>query len=850
VSDRVPSERKLRGRMRWYDCLVSVPAVAVLLVYLGQMLELEPAEWRSFWGVLAVFGVLAGLALEGTRVRMHAPVFRYLARRGGEDVSGSELRSAFAAAVAAPRIAHRRLLGVWLAAVVWLAISMSLLGSNGWIAGNRAAALLVVGLAGGLVTSTVIYFLVKAALHDVTGELAGRISDPVERAALVQPLALGTKIQLAVSGTGVALLVFTLTLGDQLARRSHDERASAWQERVVQALATQVAAGQSLEVASSELLPVRRLLPQPTRFELLSRGDSDPGASRLLGRTAGRESGTARDRDAGELISWARVDAGRVVVARTSRSQVHAALSGARPLEVVAFALAAALLSLVALLFSRDLGRGLSALAAEAERMAGGDLRRGAAVESEDELGDLGRAFERMGGALRATVGRVAEAADRVESAASGIARVSGGISAASADQVRRIQQANELMLRMNGQVNEISSSAQALNVSVEESSSSILELGAAGDELNDTASVLSTKVDEVSSSIEQMVRSVKQVSSTSLELSDAASDTASSMEEMASSMRAVDVTAEATAELSGAVVEAAEGGQAKVSQTIDGMQAIREATDAAEGVIRGLGDRAKEIGAILDVIDDVADETNLLALNAAIIAAQAGEHGRAFSVVAEEIKELADRVLVSTKEIGGLIGAVQDESSNAIHAIEEGSRSVATGVDRSAEAGTSLEEITRNARESGSRIGQIVSAVREQTSAAAHVAELMERVRNGVEQIGAAGAEQDRGNEVVFRSSVTMSEVAQQVRRTTEEQSRGFARIRESVEGVREAVEDINGSLQQQSSACSQVAEFLEQVYERTQSNEESARRMGDSMQGLVREAEALREDVAKFQI
>jgi methyl-accepting chemotaxis protein len=311
-----------------------------------------------------------------------------------------------------------------------------------------------------------------------------------------------------------------------------------------------------------------------------------------------------------------------------------------------------------------------------------------------------------------------------------------------------------------------------------------------------------------------------------------------------------VDTTAEMNAKLSREVVNSAESGQGKVSQTIEGMQAISEATDSAEAVIRGLGARTEEIGAILDVIDDVADETNLLALNAAIIAAQAGEHGRAFSVVADEIKELADRVLVSTKEIGGLIRSVQGEAGNAIGAIEEGSRMVASGVERSADAGLSLEEITRSSRESGRHIAEIVSAVREQTKAASHVVGLMDRVRDGVDQIVAAGSEQDRGNEVVYRSSVTMSEAAQQVRRTTEEQSRGFGRIRESVEGVREAVEQINGSLQEQSAACAQVAQFLEQVFEQTHGNEESAQSMGNAMRGLLSQAEALREDVAKFRI
>jgi methyl-accepting chemotaxis protein len=321
-------------------------------------------------------------------------------------------------------------------------------------------------------------------------------------------------------------------------------------------------------------------------------------------------------------------------------------------------------------------------------------------------------------------------------------------------------------------------------------------------------------------------------------------------MEEMASAMRAVDNTAEATANISNDVVSLAERGQQRVSQTMSGMEAIRDATDAAEKVIRGLGARTKEIGGILDVIDDVADETNLLALNAAIISAQAGEHGRAFSVVADEIKELADRVLASTKEIGSLIRNVQDESEAAVGAIEAGTQSVAGGVELSAEAGSSLEEITRASRESGTRIGQIVSAVREQTKATSHVVSLMEAVREGVDHISRARTEQDGANEVVYRSAVTMQEVAQQVRRTTEEQSRGFGRIRESIEGVREAVEQINGSLRDQSSACSQVAEFLEQVADGTRSNEDAAQRMGESMRVMMDQAQTLRGDLEKFQI
>jgi methyl-accepting chemotaxis protein len=455
-----------------------------------------------------------------------------------------------------------------------------------------------------------------------------------------------------------------------------------------------------------------------------------------------------------------------------------------------------------------------------------------------------------MAGALREAVSGVANTANLVESTAGEIVTITETVSRGADDQSQGVQEAVTTMERVTLQVTGISAAAGELNMLVEESSSSILEMGAAGDELNDTAGVLSSRIEEVSSSIEQMVRSVKEVNTHTTALSDAANDTSSSMEEMASAMRQIDTIADEASRLSKAVVGAADDGQQTVQQTIEDMESIRQATVTAQEVIAGLGGRAKEIGSILDVIDDVADETNLLALNAAIIAAQAGEHGRAFSVVADEIKELADRVLASTKEIGSLISAVQVESENAVGAIANGAESVATGVSRSQRAGSALDEIMRASRESGQRIQEIVRSVQEQSKAAAHVVEMMERVNGGVDAIHRATEEQDRGNEVVYRSMVAMREVALQLRATTEEQARGGARIRESIDGVRDAAESINTSLQSQTGATQAVVGFLEEVSAGSQANDVSSNRLAEAARALLRQAEVLREGVRRFVI
>ena len=867
----LPTGREFRASISALECLVSLPFTAVLILLLCFLTELTSGEWVAFAAVLALCGAVLVAASESLRRRAMAPIRRYLDGEKGESADPREVREAFEAVIRLPFVLQRIMLALWLVGAPAIPVCMTLLGHPGWGFGFRSFAVVVTGLTGAMISAVALLFLVKARLTPVRESLASEIVDPEERRSLVHRVSLARKVQYVVVSTVFTSLILSMTIAYWRAGRGIDEMAAAWQQRSLDALASSLE-GESLEGALAEHFPDVGLLPFEASFGVAGNGAIDldrdemgsdrreagrttaslgPLAARVVSYVAeGEGEGVRFDVSQPEILAWRGLSDGRVVFASIPRAPLHEPFDGLIPLLGLMLVIATGLALGVAQLLALDVGRATEVLSGEAQRMAGGDLRRGRVFEAEDELGDLARSFERMGGALRATVGRVAEAADRVDGAAGEISSLSESVATASAAQMRGIQQANDLMVQIKQQVAGIAASAQTLNVSVEESSSSILELGAAGDELNDTASVLSEKVDAVSSSIEQMVRSVKQVGASSDELRDAAAETSSSMEEMASAMRAVDTTAEMNAKLSREVVNSAESGQGKVSQTIEGMQAISEATDSAEAVIRGLGARTEEIGAILDVIDDVADETNLLALNAAIIAAQAGEHGRAFSVVADEIKELADRVLVSTKEIGGLIRSVQGEAGNAIGAIEEGSRMVASGVERSADAGLSLEEITRSSRESGRHIAEIVSAVREQTKAASHVVGLMDRVRDGVDQIVAAGSEQDRGNEVVYRSSVTMSEVAQQVRRTTEEQSRGFGRIRESVEGVREAVEQINGSLQEQSAACAQVAQFLEQVFEQTHGNEESAQSMGNAMRGLLSQAEALREDVAKFRI
>ena len=193
----------------------------------------------------------------------------------------------------------------------------------------------------------------------------------------------------------------------------------------------------------------------------------------------------------------------------------------------------------------------------------------------------------------------------------------------------------------------------------------------------------MAASVEETTTAIEQMTFSIKEVAKSIEDLLTTTEETSTAMNEMDVSIGQVETNANETARLSEQVSQRRRDRRARrLPKTLAGIDKIKDSSRAgARRSSSSLGKRIEEIGNILNVIDDVAEQTNLLALNAAIIAAQAGEHGKGFAVVADEIKDLAERTGASTKEIADLIRAVQDESRNAVAAMDQGVRNVEEGV-------------------------------------------------------------------------------------------------------------------------------------------------------------------------
>ncbi len=249
---------------------------------------------------------------------------------------------------------------------------------------------------------------------------------------------------------------------------------------------------------------------------------------------------------------------------------------------------------------------------------------------------------------------------------------------------------------------------------------------GAIADSVNYTVEELRTLVEQVQTTVDRVTDTTQQVEQTSTELLAASTeqlreirDTGESVLQMAGRINDVSAQAQETASVARESLVATQGGLAAVQDTIGGMNAIRDQIQETSKRIKRLGESSQEIGEITELISDITEQTNVLALNAAIQAASAGEAGRGFSVVAEEVQRLAERSGDATKQIAAIVRTIQTDTQDAVAAMERSTQGVVEGARLSDAAGTALADIDRVVRELSDLIARIsAEALKEAESA------------------------------------------------------------------------------------------------------------------------------------
>ena len=485
-----------------------------------------------------------------------------------------------------------------------------------------------------------------------------------------------------------------------------------------------------------------------------------------------------------------------------------------------------------------------------ARAMADGKLDTRLRVRGGGEASDLADAMNTMAENLHNMVARIGSASEVLTAIDRNLENTARQAVNSAQTQEKSVQETSRAVVQINRSVQEIFNGIDKLSESTTETSATSLEMAATIEEIAMGAERVAENVEEVSSSITQITFSIKEIGTNITNLLDASSSTASSIAEMDATIKQVEKNAMDSAAISETVRSDAEFGKNAVLEAIAGMQAIRASSQTTSEVVESLSVRVNNIGTILLVIDEVAEQTHLLALNAAIIAAQAGDHGKGFAVVAEEIRELSERTSSSTREIATVIRGVQEETRRAVDAINQAEISIAAGEKLSQRSGTALEKIVSGAERAGSQVAEIARTTLAQARGSQCIREAMESVEYMVSSIAASSREHSRETEMIAAAVERMKNLTVRLRTSTREQSLASSMIARSNENVTSMVGQIREACRIQVESSALITKSVSNIEGATNANSRATTVMNSAVTDLTQQIYLLEKEMTGFKI
>lgn len=529
-------------------------------------------------------------------------------------------------------------------------------------------------------------------------------------------------------------------------------------------------------------------------------------------------------------------------------AQLYELLYWALGLSVLCFL---ASIILVYLTTARYITKPIIEMERTADMIASGDLSSELKVAGHKEASALQNAINRMAFNLKDMLSKVSHITDSVTTVTSNIALSTQGVLSIADVQQKAVEETASSMGKMDSAMSEIALSGESLSKSATDTSVSIHEMTASIEKVAETTNVFSETAHETASSIEEMVSTIKTIAESLETLAQSSEAIASSIDEVNATTRNIDERAHESVNLAEMVVDnASEKGMRAAQAAMHGMANIKTGVVSLSEIINNLGKRTSDIGKILKVIDDVADQTNLLAINAAILASKAGEHGKGFAVVADEIKNLAERTSFSTNEITELIRSVQDGTKDSIRMASEGIHTVDKGLALVNDVNDALNDIVESSKASTEMARAIQRATEDEALAIKQITDAVERMSEQTENISRAIQEQTKGSRFIIDATDRVKELSQQVKDATGDQKNRSKQIAGVIENVTTQAFHITEAISKQKDNSADMVKSIQKIKNTTGKLTGSANDMNAVVSTLKSDAYNLLLELKKFKV
>ena len=580
---------------------------------------------------------------------------------------------------------------------------------------------------------------VDAQIYALRGDIYKYLLLPDERATIEQEL------QASIAEANKQYALYQASLADEKEKALQARFESAW-------AAYQQAAASTLAQAKA--------------------GQDEAAKKSLL--TGGATSNTRKAVDAAlvELVQF------NVQAADAINTQGDVTFANAVTLLVVVSIIGAVLAVGLGLLINLSITGPLGILVAAARALSVGDLLHDLSDKEKDkvrlrkdEIGDIGQAFDALINYLQGMGTVAAQIAQNDLTPVVTPRSAKDELGQAFVNMIDSLQRA----------IGQVAQSAENVSAASEQLAAAASQAGAAASQSTEATT-------KTSSSVEEMKRAIDGVAKGAQEQAAAVGKASSVTTQITAALQQVAGNAQNVTKDSAAAAQAARDGARVVAETVKGMESIKTKVGLSAAKVQEMGQRSTEIGAIVETIEDIASQTNLLALNAAIEAARAGEHGKGFAVVADEVRKLAERSSTSTKEIATLIRGIQQTVAEAVAAMKEGTQEVELGAVRANEAGQMLTNIL-----------QAAEAVNQQAEAAYTATQQMGTLSNNL-----------------VTATDAVSAVVEENTAATEEMAAGAAEVTSSIESIASVSEEMNAQVEEVSASAtslSEMAQALQQI-------------------------------------